>query len=140
MMGVYYTAKAMIGFKASLKKFYEETEKTSCDHNPGAVKFCPDCGKEVKTYKRVYEIAEGEVLRYEILEALPDGYVYEINEIDDDIVLFVGYGMAADEDEVKFSNIPDFETVKATIATRLKSMENLLELEKFGLWLTNVGR
>jgi hypothetical protein len=139
-MGIYYSAMALIGYKIGLSKFNETKEIPSCEHNAENAKFCPTCGKKVENLKRTYVIDEFNDFYEEILENIKDKQIIWDFDYNNDYV-YIGYGVRCSDEESKYIELPsDIESVKQKLHDILKPMEKYLTFDKFGLWVTHIGK
>lgn len=136
-MGIYYTAKAIVGFRFSIKRFYREEDRPSCDHATLGAKFCPTCGTRVGTSRQRVWLDEYDELR-ELLEELPPGYIWEEDEYGDTI--WVGAGISAQRDSHAHRDLPDPGEVLSTVSGTLADVMPLIDLGPCRLWVTHIGR
>lgn len=136
-MGIYYTARAIVGFRFSTKRFYSEEDRPACDHATNGAKFCPTCGTRVGTRRQRLWLDEYDELR-ELLEELPAGYVWE--EDDHAEAIWVGAGISAERDSHANRDVPDPAEVLGTVSGALADVMHLIDLGPCRLWVTHIGR
>lgn len=135
-MGIYYTARAIVGFRFSLARFYRDEQRPSCPHDTQGARFCPTCGTRVGMTTQRTWLDEREELR-ELLEDLPRGYAWEEDEYEQ--VIWVGAGASADRDQSASCEMPDPDEVRRVVSGTLADVMHLIDLGPCRLWVTNIG-
>jgi hypothetical protein len=143
IVGTYYSAVALIGYKISTEKFFKTSLEKRCSHTIKAgAAFCPKCGAKTGLYERHSVIDEYDDLREE-LDTPPNGYVSEV--IDGEQFIYIGYGVTCDSQESNMKSLKDYDEnkIKDKIAEFLLNYVELqlitLDENSFGLWVLLPG-
>lgn len=144
-MGVYYSAKTIIGYEVRGFHRFNENIVQNCGHNPPSnAQFCPTCGKKVGTHTERETREHWDIFQDAMEEKLPHGLVYE-QDFEYSDAFWIGYGSSSikpgESGMVKVRPFDEIKTLTlALLEPHIKAGLFTLDENNFGIWTIHLGR